>query len=287
MSKPDSRRFFRRIETGYNPIVEPYKSFVKKSCRNLFTASVFLLASEAIALEITSSPEGFVSDYAGMLSAGSRARLEEKLRQFEAVTSNQVVVATFQSLKGQALEDFSIRLAKAWKIGQKEKDNGVILLVFKEERQVRIEVGYGLEGALPDATSKLIIENEIIPCFRAGKFEEGVEGAVAAIMAATKGEYLSGVSRSQKNEETWITILLFSLFVAPLLIFTFVCIRIDRKTAERQRHSKKQKKRQKPSGDRREVTDAVSSERGSSDDDSRSFSGGGGGFGGAGASGAW
>lgn len=124
-----------------------------------------------------------------MLSPSKRAELEETLRRFEEETTNQIVVVTFPSLEGEVLEDFSIRLAEQWKIGQKGKDNGVILLIFKEDRKVRIEVGYGLEGALPDATAKLIIENEIVPRFREGKFDEGVEKAVQAIIGATKGEY--------------------------------------------------------------------------------------------------
>lgn len=144
------------------------------------------------ALEIPARPEGYVSDYAGMISPAARLRLEAELRRFEEETSNQVVVVTFPSLERGSLEDFSIRLAEAWKVGEKGKDNGVILIIFKEDRAVRIEVGYGLEGVLPDATSKLIIENEIVPRFREGKFDEGVERAVEAILAATRGEYQAG-----------------------------------------------------------------------------------------------
>ena len=156
-----------------------------------FCLAVFFAFSvrSASALSVPKQPQGYVSDYAGMLSGSQRAELEEKLHRFEEETSNQVVVAAFPSLEGDSLEDFSIRLAEAWKIGRKGKDNGAILLIFKNDRKVRIEVGYGLEGALPDATCKLIIENEIVPRFRAGNFDEGIERAVDAILAATKGEY--------------------------------------------------------------------------------------------------
>ena len=133
-----------------------------------------------------------------MISPEAGLRLEEALHHFEDETSNQIVVVTFPSLEGESLEDFSIRLAEAWKIGQKGKDNGVILLVFKNDRKVRIEVGYGLEGVLTDATSKLIIENEIAPRFKQGKFDEGIEAAVQAIIAATRGEY-----RQQEKEEAF------------------------------------------------------------------------------------
>lgn len=126
-----------------------------------------------------------------MISPAVRASLEETLRRFEEETTNQLVVVTFPGLEGEVLEDFSTHLAEQWKIGQKGKDNGVILLIFKNDRQVRIEVGYGLEGALPDATAKLIIENEIVPRFREGRYDEGIERAVDAILATTKGEYRS------------------------------------------------------------------------------------------------
>lgn len=158
-----------------------------------------------------------------MISSSKQAELEEKLRQFERDTSNQIVVVTFPSLEGGALEDFSIRLADAWKIGQKGKNNGVILLIFKNDRKVRIEVGYGLEGVLTDAASKLIIENEIVPRFREGKFDEGIERAVDAIMAATKGEYYSesktpGI-KGLKGKDIMpllFTFLLGCFFIGPL-----------------------------------------------------------------------
>ncbi len=143
----------------------------------------------AYCLEIPQKPQGYVSDYASMLSASSRRNLEEKLTRFERETSNQLIVAIFPGLEGEVLEDFSIRLAEAWKPGQKGKDNGVILLIFKNDRKVRIDVGYGLEGALPDAIAKQIIENEIVPEFRRRNFSGGIEKAVNAVIAATRGEY--------------------------------------------------------------------------------------------------
>lgn len=157
-----------------------------------FPALFFLLffsPAPLAALEIPQRPEGRISDYAGTFSPSTRSSLEEKLRRFESETSNQIAVVTFPSLEGEVLEDFSIRLAEQWKIGQKGKDNGVILLIFKNDRKVRLEVGYGLEGVLPDATCRLIIENEIAPRFREGRFDEGIEAAVEAVITATKGEY--------------------------------------------------------------------------------------------------
>lgn len=185
----------------------------------LFFLLAFPLSSAA--LEIPQRPEGYVSDYAALLSPSAKARLEETLRQAETETSNQIVVVTFPALGGEVLEDFSIRLAEAWKIGQKGKDNGAILLIFKNDRKVRIEVGYGLEGALPDATAKLIIENEIVPRFREGKFDEGVERAAQAIISATKGEYRGESALPEENYfgPAWIAGIFLGALLPLLLLW--------------------------------------------------------------------
>ncbi len=155
-----------------------------------FSGFIFLVnILPLFALQIPKRAEGYVSDYAGMLSPAAKANLENQLRQFENETSNQGVVVTFSSLEGDELENFSIHLAETWRPGQKGRDNGVILLIFKNDRKARIEVGYGLEGALPDALGKLIIENELVPRFRQGDFDGGIERAVSSIILATKGEY--------------------------------------------------------------------------------------------------
>ena len=164
---------------------------MRQQLRCLFLAIAFFLSGPAslFALEIPKRPEGYVSDYAKLLPDSARSRLEHMLKDFEDKTGNQVLVATFPGLAGDSLESYSIRLAEAWKPGQKGKDNGVILLIFKEDRKVRIEVGYGLEGVLTDALGKLIIENEIVPRFRAGDYDGGIERGVTAILSATQGEY--------------------------------------------------------------------------------------------------
>lgn len=179
---------------------------------------LFFSPIRASALEIPKIPEGYVSDYARLLSPTAKARLENKLQTFEQKTSNQIIVAIFPSLEGEVLEDFSIRLAETWKIGQKEKDNGVILLIFKNDRKVRIEVGYGLEGALPDATSKRIIENEIVPRFREGRFDEGIESGVDAILAAAKGEYQGTPSQTENYFGPAILIGIFLGAFLPLFL---------------------------------------------------------------------
>jgi uncharacterized protein len=149
-----------------------------------------LLATAAAAQSPPPVPRDYVTDLAGILPADVEARLSARLKQFDEETSNQVLVALFPSLpQGAALEDFTVRAAQAWRLGRAKLDNGAVLFVFVADRKVRIEVGYGLEGALPDVTAHRIIEEQITPRFRAGDYAGGVEAGVAAIMAATRGEY--------------------------------------------------------------------------------------------------
>ncbi len=132
--------------------------------------------------------KGRVNDYANMLTPGEVADLEEKLELEEKETSNQIVILTISSLEGEVLEDFSIRVADQWKIGQKGKDNGVIILVAKDEKKLRIEVGRGLEGALTDLMSGRIIET-MKPEFRAGRYYDGLNLCVDSVVKAIKGEF--------------------------------------------------------------------------------------------------
>ena len=148
------------------------------------------LATAAAAQSPPPVPRDYVTDQADILPADAEARLTARLKQFDEETSNQVLVALFPSLPpGAALEDFTVRTAQAWRLGRAKLDNGVVLFVFVQDRKVRIEVGYGLEGALPDVTAHRIIEEQITPRFRAGDYPGGVEAGVNAIIAATKGEY--------------------------------------------------------------------------------------------------
>ena len=133
--------------------------------------------------------KGRVNDFSGILSSAARNSLEQKLAQFEKETTNQIAVAILPSIHGESLEGYSIKLAESWKLGKKDRDNGVLLLIVQNERAVRIEVGYGLEGALTDVLSHSIISNEIIPAFRAGRFDDGIIAGLEAIMSAIRGEY--------------------------------------------------------------------------------------------------
>ena len=129
-----------------------------------------------------------MNDYAGLLPPADRERLESRLAERERATGAQVVVAIFRSLEGQSLEDFSIRLAQQWRIGQKSLDNGVILLVFVDDRKVRLEVGYGLEPVIPDIVAGALIRDTLAPRFREQRYAAGIEAATDAIYARISGQ---------------------------------------------------------------------------------------------------
>ena len=142
--------------------------------------------------------QGYVTDLAGMISPQERQRLEQTLLAFEQSDSTQIAVLTIPSLEGDALEEFSIRTVEAWKIGQKGKDNGVLLVVSKAERKARIEVGRGLEGVLTDLLAGRIVDQVITPRFKAGQIDEGFEAGISAIISATRGEF-KGSGRSSRG----------------------------------------------------------------------------------------
>ncbi len=131
---------------------------------------------------------GRVNDYAGMVPAEARGRIESKLADLEKATTAQVAVLTVPSLDGEPLEDFSMKVAEAWKLGQKGRDNGVLLLSAKQDRKMRLEVGYGLEESLTDATCRRILDGSVRPHFRAGDYGGGIEAGVDAVIATIEGK---------------------------------------------------------------------------------------------------
>ena len=131
----------------------------------------------------------YATDLSGTLSPDQLAQLEKLLSDFDRETSTQLVLLVVPSIGDEAVEDVSLRVAEANKIGRNGKDNGVLLFISMKERRVRIETGYGLEGALPDITAGTIIRHEIAPRFRTGEYFEGINAGLLAIIAATKNEY--------------------------------------------------------------------------------------------------
>ena len=183
-------------------------------------AILFILAVplQAIALDVPPL-RGHVNDYAAMLSPESMQELEATLTDFERSDSTQIVVLTIPTLGGETLEDYSIKVAEAWRIGQKKIDNGVILLIAKQERKIRIEVGRGLEGKLTDLVSGRIIRDEIAPRFKAGDIDSGIKAGVAAIMAVVKGEYKAEPRNLGHAGRSMHPIFTFVIFLIVACIF--------------------------------------------------------------------
>ena len=251
------------------------------------------LCVTALAAQIPAKPAKYFNDYAGIVSTQTGERLNRTLEDFEKQTSSQILVAIYPKLPADAaLEDFTLRAAEAWKPGLEKKDNGAILFIFRDDRKMRIEVGYGLEGAIPDLIAKRIIDNEISPRFRSGDFNGGVAAGVNALMQAARGEYKgTGTTvhaRRGSRNVRGLAGLLPLIFVLVLLMFIMMSVGQGRGTVYHRR--------------RRNVWGGVlgglgsgwgSSGWGGSRGGSSSwgggggFSGGGGRFGGGGASGGW
>jgi uncharacterized protein len=186
---------------------------------------LFLLApSLSRALEVPPL-RGRVNDYAKLLSQERALALEAQLEKFEQETGHQIAVLTIPSLKGDSLEDFSIRVAESWKIGKKGFDNGAILLIARDDRKLRIEVGYGLEGVMPDAVASRIIREVITPRFRSGDYAGGIEAGVDAILKVTRGETLPerarpAPGRTASQGASMLTILMITAMLALFIGMT-------------------------------------------------------------------
>jgi len=167
------------------------------------------------------NPQKLVVDYTNTLAPDQQEALERKLTTYDDSTSNQVAVVIIATTGDRDIADYAVALGRAWGIGNKEFNNGILLLVAKDDRKIWIATGYGLEGALPDITAKSIIDNEIKPNFKESDFYRGLDEGTDAIISATKGEYkapenyLNREGRSGKRPGLLIMIImiLFFLFV--------------------------------------------------------------------------
>jgi uncharacterized protein len=188
----------------------------------LVAAGAFVCFAALAALHF---PEltGRVVDQANVLPAGTRSALETKLADLESKSGIQLVVATIASLEDSDVETYANQLFRAWKLGEKPKNNGVLLLVAPKERKVRIEVGYGLEGVLTDALSNVIITNQIVPKFKAGDFaggiERGVDGIIAALTTDTSDWQKKRHVRTDEQDSAFAALLPF--LIIGLFLFVF------------------------------------------------------------------
>jgi uncharacterized protein len=232
---------------------------------------------------------GRVVDQAGVLDAAARARLEAKLKEFESKTTTQLVVVTLRSLGDYDIADYGYQLGRHWGIGQKGTNNGALLIVAPKERKVRIEVGYGLEGTLTDAVSRLIIDHAILPRFRAGDFAGGIERATDDIIQVLSGDAEDFKRRAAERDARpsgGEGISLFTIVVIILIIWLFIHLQ----RAQQQQAGGRRRSRWGPvaggglpggwSGGGWSGGSGGGSSGGG-------FSGGGGSFGGGGSSGSW
>lgn len=163
----------------------------------------------------TPSPH-YIIDEAHVLSAATVQSIDGQLQQVERDTSNQIVVAIYPKMESNDdIAAYGVRVFQAWHIGQKAKNNGVVLLVFIQDRKMNITTGYGLEGALPDATAQQIIENELKPHFKNNDYDGGIQAGVNAILAATRGEY-------KGSGQTWLDYR--STIIPGLVVLLFVLL---------------------------------------------------------------
>lgn len=180
-----------------------------------------LLTSSTFALSIPAKPNNYINDYATLLSPDTAQNLDQKLQQFEKQTTNQIVVAIFPSLENESLEDFSTRLEDQWKIGQTGKDNGILLVIFVKEHQVRMEVGYGLESVVTDALAGQIIQGTIVPNFKAKNYDAGVSDAVSILMKITQHADVRAANTKLAPDHTLYYTVGVILFLAAFIFFIY------------------------------------------------------------------
>ena len=191
---------------------------MRAAARALFACALLAGAQAAARAEepLPPAPKAHFNDYAGLVSAADAQRLDAKLADFEQQTSTQIVVAVFPQLPSPSLEDFTVRTAQAWRVGGKKFDNGAILFVFANERKMRIETGYGLEGALPDQLAARILDEQVRPRFRAADWAGGLEAGIDGIIAATRGEY-KAVAPQKARRSSGAAIIVLVVFVLIFL----------------------------------------------------------------------
>jgi uncharacterized protein len=176
--------------------------------------AIFSFASFADAYYNPGVPTGFVNDYTATLTVTQKQQLENKLAQFEKDSSNEISIVIIKDLQGDTVENFSEKLFKDWGIGKKGKDNGALIFIAKDDRKMRIEVGYGLEGVLTDAQSNWITNNILKPAFQSNDFYKGINEASDKIIEATKGESVPNSESSKTNlpANNWDIIIGIGLF---------------------------------------------------------------------------
>jgi len=178
----------------------------------VFIIAVFSFTS-AVAQNVIEKPNPpvLVTDLAGVLSPEQKQALENKLLAIDDSSSNQIAVVILPTLEGNPIEEYATKLFRTWGIGNKKTNNGILLLIAIQDKKIRIEVGYGLEGAIPDITANSIIDNDIKPAFRQQAYYEGIDQATNDIAKAAVGEYK--VKREKKSKDKGSNLILFVFIV--------------------------------------------------------------------------
>ncbi len=183
----------------------------------IITALILFLALSPVYAYQIPELKGQINDYADMISPETEKALLKKLSDIESSDSTQIVILTINDLEGIPIEDYSIKVAEAWKLGTEKKDNGVLFIVSKNDRKMRIEVGQGLEGVLTDLLSGRIIDYEVSPAFKKGEYDQGFINAVDSISKAVNGEYKATPSEKRKNKNSIPMLLFGGLFVLAVI----------------------------------------------------------------------
>jgi uncharacterized protein len=213
------------------PTQLPLQILRAKQVALLVAAFFALLATKSQAAEvIPPKPDRYFNDYADVVSKTAALHFNEELAQFERETSDQVVVAIFPKMQSDSdIADYTQRVAQAWGVGQKERRNGVVLFVFVQDRKMFIQVGYGLEGALPDITAFDITEYKMKPRFRNGDYEGGLATGIDSIFKAIRGEYKgSGNTVAERNRRGGgaPSFLFFIIFLIALIAISRIMRRL-------------------------------------------------------------
>lgn len=185
----------------------------------LFTLFFGYTVNSVSAYYSPGNPTNFVNDFANVLSVEQEDDLNNRLRELEKATSAEVAIVTVDSLKGDTVENFAVKLFEEWKIGKEDKDNGILILSAIEDREVRIEVGYGLEPTITDAQSYWIIQNEIIPNYKAGDYYKGLLNSTTKISSAiSNGEVIPSSTNSSEDFEGYLMFIIFAVVMGSNII---------------------------------------------------------------------